>query len=79
MAITKRAKPAGIAEADRFISGAPDGRAKRWQRGNKTQITVTIAPELLDRLDAEAERWHMSRSALLTMWVVERLEKVAHA
>ena len=61
------------------ITNAPDGRPKRWQRGSKTQITVTIAPELLDRLDAEAERWHMSRSALLTMWVVERLAKVEAA
>jgi hypothetical protein len=67
MAVTKRAKP----------TEAPNAKPKRWQRGNKTQITVTIAPELVEQLDAEAERWHMSRSALLTMWVVERLAKVA--
>jgi hypothetical protein len=55
------------------LQGAPDG----WQRGSKTEIAVTIAPELVDRLDAEAERWHLSRSALLTMWVTERLAEAA--
>jgi len=70
MAITKRAKPA---DADRFIEGAPHAKPARWRRGNKTQITFTIAPALVEKLDAAAERRHVSRSALMTMWLVERL------
>lgn len=70
MAITKRAKPADV---DQFIAGAPDAKPARWQRGNKTQITFTIAPALVDKLDAAAERRHVSRSALMTMWLVDRL------
>jgi hypothetical protein len=76
MAITKRAKPVN---ADRFIAGAPDAKPTRWQRGNKTQITFTIAPALVDKLDAAAERRHVSRSALMTMWLVERRGRIAAA
>jgi hypothetical protein len=72
MAITKRTPPAA---ADQFIAGAPDARPARWQRGTKTQITFTIAPALVDKLDAAADRRHVSRSALMTMWLVERLEQ----
>jgi hypothetical protein len=71
MAITKRGK---AADAEAFMAGAPDARpAPRWQRGSKTQITFTIAPALVDKLDAAAERRHVSRSALMTMWLVDRL------
>jgi hypothetical protein len=70
MAITKRAK---LADAEAFISGAPDTKPARWQRGTKTQITFTIAPALVEKLDAAAERRHVSRSALMTMWLVDRL------
>jgi hypothetical protein len=74
MAITRRARPA---KAEAFIAGAPDTKPARWQRGNKTQITFTIAPALVEKLDAAAERRHVSRSALMTMWLVERLEQEA--
>lgn len=70
MAITKRAKPP---DAEAFIAGAPEAKHTRWQRGSKTQITFTIAPALVDKLDAAAERRHVSRSALMTMWLVDRL------
>jgi hypothetical protein len=71
MAITKRGK---AADAEAFMAAAPDARpAPRWQRGSKTQITFTIAPALVDKLDAAAERRHVSRSALMTMWLVDRL------
>jgi len=76
MSIVKRvAKKADPGE--RFIAGAPDARRTRWQKGSKTQITFTIAPELVDQLDEVANRRHVSRSALMTMWLVERLEHEA--
>jgi hypothetical protein len=76
MAIVKRAgrKPD---PGERFIAGAPDAKRQRWQKGTKTQITFTVAPEVVDQLDAVASRRHVSRSALMTMWLVERLEQEA--
>jgi hypothetical protein len=58
-----------------FVVGAPDAKATRWQRGNKTQITLSIAPELLEQVDAVASRRHLSRAALLTVWINDRLEQ----
>jgi len=72
MAITKALK------ADRgasFIAGAPGGKRERWQRGNKTQITLSIAPELLERVDAAARERHVSRAALLTLWIGDALRR----
>ena len=43
----------------------------------ETQFTFSIAPELLDRVDEIAHRKHVSRSALLTMWINDRLEHEA--
>jgi hypothetical protein len=57
MAITKpHARPAPNAE-ESFIAKAPDAaKPARWQRGNKTQITLSIAPELLEQVDEIAHR-----------------------
>ena len=74
MSIVKRAaKKAG--PGGRVIARASDAKRPRWQKGSKTQITFTIAPELVDQLDAAASRRHVSRSALMTMWLVDRLEQ----
>jgi hypothetical protein len=73
MAITRaRAKPdAGEA----FIAKAPDATPKRWQRGHKTQVTLSISPDLLNQVDQVAQRKHLSRAALLTVWINDRLEQ----
>ncbi len=63
--------------ADAFVAAAPDAKATRWQRGKKTQFTFSIAPELLERIDAIAHRKHLSRAALLTVWINDRLEQEA--
>jgi hypothetical protein len=76
MAIVKRAVKK-TDSGERFIAGAPDGRRPRWQKGSKTQITFTVAPAVVDQLDAVCERLHVSRSALMTMWLMERLEREA--
>jgi hypothetical protein len=73
MAITKPAAKQPDPGAA-FIGGAPDAKRERWQRGNKTQITLSIAPELLDRVDEIAHRKHLSRAALLTVWINDQLE-----
>jgi len=40
---------------------------KRWQRGSRTQFTLSIAPELLAEVDEQARRLHMSRASPTTM------------
>jgi hypothetical protein len=77
MAITKRA--ASKPDPDQFIAAAPDARRERFIRGNKTQITLTISPALLDRVDQVVRRKEISRAALLTLWIGDGLAKEAAA
>lgn len=64
-------------QLDGFISSAPDSRAAtssapglKATRGNqRSQVSVVLPDVVLARLDVEAERRYMSRSALLTMLV----------
>lgn len=57
-----------------FVNVAPDAKRPRWQRGSKTQVTLSIAPELLAEVDAVAEQKHISRAALIAIWMTDRLE-----
>jgi len=75
MAITKPLKPEDKSAG--FIAKAADTRPERWQRGNKTQITLSIAPDLLAQVDDAARRRHLSRAALLTVWIGDALQREA--
>jgi hypothetical protein len=76
MAINKRAPDPG----EKFIAKAEGGEhAVRWVRGNRTQITLSIAPDLLRQVDAIARREHLNRAALLTVWINEQLRRDAVA
>ncbi len=66
-----------IDAGEAVIACVPDARRPRWQKGTKTQITVTIAPELLAQVDAIAHRKHLSRAALLTVWRGEKVQQDA--
>jgi hypothetical protein len=68
-------KDAGRVEA--FIGNAPDARRKGVIRGKKEQITLTIAPELLAKVDAIASRMGQSRAALINRAIFELAERVA--
>lgn len=72
MAIT-RPKPATV---ENFVQGAPDGQPARFTRGHKAQITLTIDPKLLDRMDAAAGTMGQSRAALINRFIFEGLERV---
>lgn len=88
MAITQRPKLAGDivnrAAEDAFISGAPDapkaakGGGAEYQKGvkkgNKRQITLTIAPELLERVDLIARRTGQARAAVINMAIFQAIE-----
>ena len=76
MAINKRAPATDAGE--KFIAKAEVGEhAVRWVRGNRTQITLSIAPDLLRQVDAIAQRENLNRAALLTVWINEQLRKDA--
>lgn len=75
MAITKL--PAkNTSSADAFISGAPDSEAKPRgvKKGNKQQISLTIAPALLVKIDEMAAELGQSRAAIINMAIYRAVE-----
>jgi len=75
MTITK--KPSKVARAAaEFIAGAPDSENVRRGvlKGKKRQITLTIMPELLEKVDALARKLGQSRAAVINMAVYRIVE-----
>jgi hypothetical protein len=70
MAITKPARRT----TEEFISSAPDAVRKGVMRGKKEQITLTIAPDLLARVDRMAKRMGQSRAALINLFIYRGVE-----
>jgi Ribbon-helix-helix protein, copG family len=62
---------------DAFIGGVPDGARKGVMRGRREQITLTIAPELLAKVDEMASKMGQSRAALINRAIYELAERVA--
>ena len=58
------------------VSTDPD-KPERCQRGNKTQITLSISPRLLERVDEVARRKEVSRAALLTFRIGDAVDREA--
>jgi hypothetical protein len=67
------AGPSDAIKAAGFIARAADANPARWQRGNKTQIKLSISPELLAQLDEVSRAEHLSRAALLTVFINDGL------
>ena len=70
---------ADSAAADAFISGAPDSAASAAKvpgvkKGNKQQISLTIAPGLLAKVDELAEQLGQSRAAIINMAIYRAVE-----
>lgn len=84
MAITVP-KPKKPANPDEFIGGAPDapvatppagGKVLKARRGtSRSQVSVVLADELVTRLDVQATKKYMSRSAYITMALNDFLER----
>lgn len=86
MAIQRKPKTAGSNQAaeDAFIAGAPDAPKapastgtiyeKGVRKGNKRQITLTISPELLRKVDQAAKRTGQARAAVINMAIFRALE-----
>ena len=78
MAITRpkpKTAPATSA-ADAFISGAPDAEPKPRgvKKGNRQQISLTIAPTLLEKVDELAAELGQSRAAVINMAIYRAVE-----
>ena len=79
MTITKpKKKEAQKTEVDveSFIAGAPDSKVsiKGVRKGNKQQISLTITPDLLEKVDALASKMGQSRAAVINMAIYQAVE-----
>ncbi len=63
--------------ATTFIEGAPDTnqKMKRVKKGNKQQISLTMSPALLVKVDELAEKLGQSRAAVINMAVYRAVEQ----
>lgn len=71
------------ADAAAFVDAAPDARRtdieagtyeKGIPKGNKRQISLTIAPDLLRKVDEVAKRTGQARAAVINMALYRALE-----
>jgi len=82
MAITSRPKQKideasqpGSAAVDAFISGAPDAPKPRGvKKGKRQQISLTITPALLEKIDQMANELGQSRAAVINMAIYRAVE-----
>ena len=78
MAITRPVQtiPESTPADDAFIAGAPDAvRVPRpTMLGNKRQISLTIAPALLEKVDAMAAEMGQTRAGIINMAIYRMVE-----
>lgn len=81
MAIQRKPSTTKSAAADAFVTGAPDAAVaapapydKGLPKGRKRQISLTIAPELLRKVDERAEAAGIGRAAFISMAIYRALE-----
>lgn len=80
MPITPKPKTRKPAEADvdAFISGAPDSSPAAasggYLVGRRRQISMTITPDLLARVDETARRTGQTRAAVINLAIYHALE-----
>lgn len=72
MAITKQPKKT----EEEFIAAAPDAetKPKGVMKGNRRQISLTIAPALLEKIDDLASELGQTRAALINMAIYRAVE-----
>ena len=77
MAITRPAPKTALPQnQDSFINSAPDGaKIKGVRKGNKQQISLTIQPMLLEKIDALALQLGQSRAAVINLAIYRAVEK----
>lgn len=83
MAIQRKPKTVSNTAADAFVGGAPDAAAtiekpayeKGIPKGNKRQVSITISPDLLRRVDERSEAMGTGRSAFISMAIYKALNQ----
>lgn len=83
MAITKRPQfkeTTSEESTENFIKNAPDAvskevRKKGLIRGKREQISHTLPPELLQRIDDEAKKKGLTRAGIINLAVSEYFDK----
>lgn len=84
MSIQRKPKST-VAAQDAFIQGAPDAQRnadataassyeKGIAKGHKRQISLTISPDLLRKVDEVAQRTGQARAAVINMAIFRALE-----
>ena len=77
MTITKKVQ--NVARSEAFIAAAPDGDGSPSlgvRKGHKRrQISLTIMPDLLTKVDALAGRLGQSRAAVINMAIYRLVER----
>jgi hypothetical protein len=73
MTITKGAKRG----PDAFAAEAPDAQPSRRMRGHKAQLTLTLPPDLIRRVDEAADRHRRSRASMVEIALDEWLRQDA--
>lgn len=63
---------------DAFISGAPDSvvKPKGIKKGNKQQVSITLAPDLLAKLDEVSSKRGVSRAGFINLAVYHYIDVV---
>lgn len=82
MAIHRKTKAEKPDAAAAFVEAAPDAAGaparpeyeKGIPKGNKRQISLTIAPDLLRQVDEQAKRAGIGRAAFISMAIYRALE-----
>lgn len=76
-------KMPGTKKVDTFVAAAPDANAtgelmrKGVTRGNREQITHTMPPEMLARIDAQAKSRGMTRAAFINFSISLALDQLS--
>lgn len=73
----KTTSTAADTAVDNFINAAPDAKAaikKGAVKGRKQQITITMDPDLIERIDLAASENGQSRAAFINMSCINTLE-----
>ena len=83
MSIVKPVKKtvAAVQSPESFINAAPDSGTKAQEktvkgvmRGNKQQISLTIQPDLLEKIDSLAAKLGQSRAAVINLSIYKAVE-----
>lgn len=80
MSITKPRKssitsPIEDEATETFINAAPDGGTAVKNRNRKQQISLTISPDMLEKVDKLADKLGQSRASVINLAISQLIER----